>query len=74
MSLKHAQPLNGLLAYPRGSFVPTTILFVAGDRLYDFTLTEFQQLYVLNEIHEENAALGGPVSPVNRTLLARASD
>lgn len=66
VSLEHAQPLNGLLAYPRGLCVPTTPLFVAGDR--------FQQLYVLNEIYEENAVLGGSVSPVNRELLARASD
>lgn len=75
VSLKHAQPLNGLLGYPRGSCAPSTLLLVAGDRLYDFTITEFQQLYVVNEIlvYEEDAALGGPVSPVNRKLLERAS-
>lgn len=70
MSLKHAQPLNGLLAYPRGSRVAYLVLFY----LYDFTITEFQQLYVLDEIYEENDAERGQVSPVNRKLLARASD
>lgn len=74
LSLKHAQPLNGLLVYPRGSRVPNTLLFVAADRFYDFTITEFQQMYVLDEIYEENDVERGQVSPVNRKLLARASD
>lgn len=54
--------------------LPRTLLFVAADRFYDFTITEFQQLYVLDEIYEENDAERGQVSPVNRKLLARASD